>query len=735
MNSRIEFTNLESKTALSLEVDKPFIVVFGRNGSGKTTLSRNAPEKEYVFNTDFIYKNIYVETTAGATDDVSTKESFSELWIGEKIVKLKNELETLKNQKNPLTKEKELLTQTINKTFVEKGITLINYLEIDKRINDIKYVKNDSVSNDEVINSYKATIECKTNINDEEQFKQAFGQYKNNSLVQMFIKAVKRNAFLEHVLFNKDQEEISSLVTSLQRYNNSCDEIKRINLRFTAKDKAKEEEWIRKALELHEDANKCYFCGNENIEKAIIEWKEILSSSLKEETNKTTKYLESIIELSNEILKNKESFNKVASNSILTIEKIVFYLCAAKESMAKNEPIKELKFPLVKSDELVVEENELLKNIQNYLFRPFLSKYEILSLLIKDYDSKCLSKDTELENEMASEAESIKKRINSNLKELDFDKELKIAIEKRGNTKKFRFGFINSTTKINTLSDGQKHKLALAIFFASIEDKDLTEKIVVLDDPIVTLDYRSYYLLKKKILKISKDKNPKSIIVLTYNVDYLYIQLTNLYNSNADFVKLVHLTSKTIKEVDYNIINYDDLSLYQAGIKSVSSYDEFSLVASLNVRIYRMFLDLYLRMKGIPSTNNPKEEIESIMELDEDTKNALLECNKLLEHVCRDTSSTNKDLYDSFVATNEFVQKLGFPVLIDKPSFSLLKKYSNNQKRISSYVGDSLLFLIINRAVSILESTDEKNKQLKDYMNHPRTQLTSSIVGIDFSDL
>ena len=123
------------------------------------------------------------------------------------------------------------------------------------------------------------------------------------------------------------------------------------------------------------------------------------------------------------------------------------------------------------------------------------------------------------------------------------------------------------------------------------------------------------------------------------------------------------------------------------------------------------------------------------MELDEDTKNALLECNKLLEHVCRDTSSTNKDLYDSFVATNEFVQKLGFPVLIDKPSFSLLKKYSNNQKRTSSYVGDSLLFLIINRAVSILESTDEKNKQLKDYMNHPWTQLISSIVGIDFSDL
>ena len=735
MNSRIEFTNLESKTALSLEVDKPFIVVFGRNGSGKTTLSRNAPEKEYVFNTDFIYKNIYVETTAGATDDVSTKESFSELWIGEKIVKLKNELEALKKQKNPLTKEKELLTQTINKTFVEKGITLINFLEIDKRINDIKYVKNDSVSNDEIVNSYKATIECKTNINDEEQFKQALGQYKNNSLVQMFIKAVKCNAFLEHVLLNKDQEEISSLVTSLQRYNNSCDEIKRINLRFTAKDKAKEEEWIRKALELHKDANKCYFCGNENIEKAIIEWKEILSSSLKEETNKTTKYLESIIELSNEILENKESFNKVASNSILTIEKIVFYLCAAKESMAKNEPIKELEFPLVKSDELVVEENEILKNIQNYLFRPYLSKYEILSLLIKDYDSKCLSKDTELENEMVSEAESIKKRINSNLRELDFDKELKIAIEKRGNAKKFRFGFINSATKINTLSDGQKHKLALAIFFASIEDKDLTEKIVVLDDPIVTLDYRSYYLLKKKILKISKDKNPKSIIVLTYNVDYLYIQLTNLYNSNADFVKLVHLTNKTIKEVDYNIINYDDLSLYQAGIKSVSSYDEFSLVASLNVRIYRMFLDLYLRMKGIPSTNNPKEEIESIMGLDEDTKNALLERNKILEHVCRDTSSTNKDLYDSFVATNEFVQKLGFPVLIDKPSFSLLKKYSNNQKRINSYVGDSLLFLIVNRAVSILESTDEKNKQLKDYMNHPRTQLTSSIVGIDFSDL
>lgn len=428
---------------------------------------------------------------------------------------------------------------------------------------------------------------------------------------------------------------------------------------------------------------------------------------------------------------------KLTKNIVEGVEKIGKYLVAVKEFVSKDVKIdNELNFPEVETDDVAVANNELLISIQNYFFKPFLNKYEILYLLSKDYEAKEKKKDEELIVALKNDAENIKKGINEYLRQLDFDKETKIVIDKRGTDRKYRFDFENPSTKISTLSDGQKHKLALAIFLASLVGKDLKDKTLVLDDPVVTLDYRAYHSVKSQICKLTENQDLKRIIVLTCNISFLYILLSNLFGSNnIQYVELFHLYSKGIESVDPEIINYDDLSLYKKGLLSIKTKQEFCQIAMLNTRIYRMFLDLYSRMKGAPSNANPADEIECLPDIDDVAKNRLKELNREIVKKCRDKKATNKDLFESFLLINEFVTILHFPELISGDEINGLRNYSDNDLKDANCDGESLLFDIISRANTILQTENQKYKSIKDYMNHPRTQLTSSIVGVDFSDL
>lgn len=93
MITNIEFTNKETKQKITIPLNKKMIFIYGKNGSGKTTLSRSVnKENGYVFNEDFIYKNVYVIENDGAKVDPVTKNNFSELLIGEEEISIKKEI-------------------------------------------------------------------------------------------------------------------------------------------------------------------------------------------------------------------------------------------------------------------------------------------------------------------------------------------------------------------------------------------------------------------------------------------------------------------------------------------------------------------------------------------------------------------------------------------------------------------------------------------------------------------
>ena len=97
-NKQIHFTNKDSKKDISLTLDKKMIFIYGKNGSGKTTFSRsNDLDTKFVFNEDFIYKNVYIIDGDGAKIDSGVKNNFSELLVGEDVVELKKKQNKLED--------------------------------------------------------------------------------------------------------------------------------------------------------------------------------------------------------------------------------------------------------------------------------------------------------------------------------------------------------------------------------------------------------------------------------------------------------------------------------------------------------------------------------------------------------------------------------------------------------------------------------------------------------------
>lgn len=92
----VTFKNYETNKNITLNSEKSLLVIYGKNGSGKTTLSRsNYFDRNYVFNEDFVFSNVYNICKTGASQAASTKEKFSGLWLGEDIVKIRKEISNI----------------------------------------------------------------------------------------------------------------------------------------------------------------------------------------------------------------------------------------------------------------------------------------------------------------------------------------------------------------------------------------------------------------------------------------------------------------------------------------------------------------------------------------------------------------------------------------------------------------------------------------------------------------
>lgn len=112
----------------------------------------------------------------------------------------------------------------------------------------------------------------------------------------------------------------------------------------------------------------------------------------------------------------------------------------------------------------------------------------------------------------------------------------------------------------NTLSAGDRNTLALAFFFASLDqDSDLANKIVVIDDPMTSLDeHRTHRTLNEMHDLVTK---VKQVIVLSHSKPFLCDLWTSADKANRSAVQIIRSGQSSVIEpwnVHQDCINNND---------------------------------------------------------------------------------------------------------------------------------------------------------------------------------
>ena len=223
---KLEFFNYDSKKKIDFETDKHLIAIYGKNGSGKTTLSRiDLFERKYVFNEDFIYSNVFNVSEKGFTQTSTTKENFSGLWLGENIVKIRQEISKIREQEKEIKDNIQQITSKYVKFFSEHGIPF-NYEQ------KIKEVKNDdfNLTNDDInvqASKYVASYLFETDIKNKDELKEKINYLKKNDVYNNLILKIQNNNLLSELLLKEKNNYITTLNNKINTLKNNQEIIKK----------------------------------------------------------------------------------------------------------------------------------------------------------------------------------------------------------------------------------------------------------------------------------------------------------------------------------------------------------------------------------------------------------------------------------------------------------------------------------------------------------------------------
>lgn len=268
--------------------------------------------------------------------------------------------------------------------FNTKKITIVDFSKYESAIDITKYVKPSGISDEDIIRNYKSPTPLKCAIIDDEKLNQSILIYNNNLYVNHLLSQLKENQLLTEIFLDKKDEIKNGLLKDIDSYNTNLDELKKIESSFILKNKSDECNWIKKALELHDKLDKCLFCGKKNISQQKERWREIVDSKLQTQKQELLNKIDDIVKSILLILKDSD-YSKIAKNTIDSLKNMQKYFANVKQHIEKSDIVpSSLIFPNIKTDELVISNNQLFNDISDYLFKDFQNEYEILFLLNKN---------------------------------------------------------------------------------------------------------------------------------------------------------------------------------------------------------------------------------------------------------------------------------------------------------------------------------------------------------------
>ncbi|MCM1264977.1 MAG: AAA family ATPase [Candidatus Gastranaerophilales bacterium] len=722
---------------------KRFNVLYGWNYSGKTTLSRafmvfdnkKTPEhydgvdftlertngnnlnpnvendrnslRTKVFNSDYVEENLFFKDT-GASNILVLADNAQEIMT--KIEQLKTELQFSMKSKTEFQKQ-----QTENQTYLENRrsqearrikenlhgtFTASTFLSYERKLKDENSIETYIIENDDEL--------CKK--------RRIAISEKNKELIA----SIPLLPIIDIVKLKELLNETVNITKPLTRLSNNKEA----------------EKWVREGLALHNDANTCFYCGrllDENIINELnahfdksyndfIAKIELQQNNIKPITSfndilpDTTKFYE---QFENKYLKEKECLEVLRKEYNDVIKQIQQLLCNKLKSVTQpisfdidydftkiNAQIQRINNGVIKehnafNSDFDKQKGEALEELRMHYVAEIITGKDYTNaeraineaiIGIKKITEEIDEKEKEKKSLEAKISESVAgaEKVNAILKRLFMGK-TEIELVQKSSTETEKYILVRNDKPAHYLSEGEKTAISFAHFLASLESKDLADKlgetILYIDDPISSLDNNHIYAIFAEIDRLRKEENPnivgddkrkfKQLFVSTHNYhlfrllterDEKYIGIYYIKRNRGDSV--IENFSKNIlqQKAEYTFL-FNQIKKYIDG----SNEDDYIIGHFL-----RRFLEIFATYKN-PTKCELRTRIQQIVDLKVEYK-----ANEtLLQAVYKTVNEESHTYITNEVINNGSIKNtaeavLEFVKMVDPDQYSFLEKNYNS---------------------------------------------------------
>lgn len=723
MIEKIRIKEVASYDATGIEVNLSKInYIYGSNGTGKTTISellRNSDNQKfsscniewvqgssdfdlYVYNRNFVQENFNIRNNIKGIFTLGKKSADILTLIDEKIndvEKYKEKIGKLENNIKEKNEQLEILkTSFTNQCWELKQKYDENFKEafIGLRNNRERFLERclyEAVNNNNKLFTFE---ELKNRV--ESVFKSAQVKGRLISTIQ-YDSSLEQQEIFQTIIIGKKDIDIAKLISKL----NISD-------------------WVQKGHKHLEGTDGiCPFCQQElpegfmekleeYFDETYTEQIQKLNSSIEKYKIDTLRFLENYKFLINEDIPfiNKEKIaslfeimNSTYKENIQLLERkrsepsrsvelssITSYLEQIKSEVEQaNIQIAELNKVI---DNIKEEKERLVKDIWRFIVEKNKSNYEYYitnsrrensamegmkksKVQQEGFKKKLEEEAIELQNQLTSVLPSIHE-INSLLRSFGILNFYLAESDEKGNYKIVRE---NGEDANETLSEGEKTFITFLYFYQLIngsydKDKVTTSRVVVIDDPISSLDSNILFIVSNLINNIKKEiRNSetkfKQLIILTHNI-YFHKEIS--FNKGHGSQKLHDETFWILRKTDNKsyITQYEENPIknsYELLWKELK--ENPNSITTPN--IMRRILENYFKFFGNIDVN---EIIEEFLEEDR------VVCNSLLSWANDGSHHVNDDLY---VDSNPDLNMKYFDV------FRRIFKNSNHESHLNMMMG------------------------------------------------
>ncbi|HAI22522.1 TPA: hypothetical protein DCP77_00590 [Candidatus Collierbacteria bacterium] len=166
-------------------------------------------------------------------------------------------------------------------------------------------------------------------------------------------------------------------------------------------------------------------------------------------------------------------------------------------------------------------------------------------------------------------------------------------------------------TKFETLSEGEKTVISFLYFLELCKgktkaDEVVTEKIVVIDDPISSLSHMYVFNISQLIKKNFFNDEFKQVFVLTHNLYFFHELIHKLKNDNLSLFRLCRSEFSQIKTMDRKDIQNE----YQSYWQILKDYDEGRATEVILANAMRNILERFFGFIDNQDFNELTQELE-----------------------------------------------------------------------------------------------------------------------------